>query len=51
MLRIWWRPYGQFAPELRGFDYTVVEGCGGDGRKLLEGLELSQLGRIIYVEC
>jgi hypothetical protein len=44
--------YGlQFAPELRGFDYTVVEGCGGDGRELLEGLELSQLGRITYVEC
>jgi hypothetical protein len=44
--------YGlQFAPEIRGFDYTVVEGRGGEEEALLKELELSQLGKIIYVKC
>lgn len=44
--------YGlRHAPELRGFDFTVVEGRGEEEKELLVGLELSQLGKIIYVEC
>jgi hypothetical protein len=44
--------YGlQHAPEPRGFDFTVVEGRGEEEKELLVGLELSQLGKIIYVEC
>jgi len=40
-----------FAPELVWFRYTVVEGEDLEETALLEALELSQLGKIIYVVC
>ncbi|MEM4765416.1 MAG: hypothetical protein QW598_11010 [Pyrobaculum sp.] len=40
-----------FAPELVGFDFTVVEGYDDEEAELLRGLELSQLGKIIYIKC
>jgi len=44
--------YGlSFAPELMGFRYTVVEGEDLEETTLLEALELSQLGKFIYVVC
>jgi hypothetical protein len=39
------------APELLGFSYTVVEGGSDDEVEFLRGLEMSQLGKIIYVKC
>jgi hypothetical protein len=39
------------APELLGFSYTVVEGDSDDEVEFLRGLEMSQLGKIIYVKC
>ena len=44
--------YGlSFAPELVGFKYTVVEGEDLEEATLLEVLEFSQLGKIIYIVC
>jgi len=44
--------YGlSFAPKLVGFKYTVIEGEDLEEAALLEALEFSQLGKIIYVVC
>ncbi|AAL63142.1 hypothetical protein [Pyrobaculum aerophilum] len=40
-----------YAPDLIGFQYTVVEGVSDEEAEFLAPLEMSQLGNIIYVKC